>query len=140
MCEIFFRYSVKYECQLTEVLFRAQIGGWALAHRAVATRPPDYFLETHRHLFEKHDEQFGAENNKINSNNGNNSNNSNNGSNGNNNDNDDEGLYQSTDILTFHNLVTHDKTGQKQPPGNNSIYSCCICNLQASDYSITNLN
>jgi len=87
-----------------------------LAHRALATKPPEYFLETHRHLFEKHDEQFGAEKN-------NNSNGNNNSNRNSNDDNDEEGLYLSTDILTFHNLVTHDKTGQKQPPGNNSIHS-----------------
>ena len=53
----------------------------------------EYFLETHRHLFETHDELYGAEQS-------------------------DTGLYQSTDIQTFHNLVTHDNDGQKQPPGN----------------------
>lgn len=63
-----------------------------MAHRAVATKPAEYFLETHRNLFEAHNEKFGAgiSENEI---------------------------YRSEDILAFHNLVTHDKSGQKQAPG-----------------------
>ncbi len=62
------------------MLYRAQIGGWALAHRAVATKPAEYFLETHRNIFETHDETFGAGVG-------------------------DGETYRSDDIFAFHNLV-----------------------------------
>ena len=35
----------KYECGITDVIHKAQIGGWALAHRAITTHPLEYFLE-----------------------------------------------------------------------------------------------
>ena len=99
---------VQYECQLTEVLYRAQIGGWSLAHRAVATKSPEYFLSTHRHLFERHDEKFGAEKTK-----------------------DGDAVYESNDIISFHNLVTHDKSAQKQAPGSETnIAGVCVKNCK----------
>ena len=35
----------KYECGITDVIHKAQIGGWALAYRAITTHPFEYFLE-----------------------------------------------------------------------------------------------
>ena len=78
----------KYECGITDVLYQAQIGGWALAYRAITSKPAEYFLNN-KTRFSDHNELKGYQ---------------------------DGDVYNSEDILTFHNLVTHDKTGNKMAP------------------------
>ena len=51
-----------YECGITEIIHQAQIGGWALAYRALTTNRLQYFLDQ-KDTFLSHDEQFGSENN-----------------------------------------------------------------------------
>ena len=81
----------KFECGITEIIFQAQIGGWALAYRAITSKPFDYFYEN-KDLFDRHNELMGYKETK------------------------EEFLYSSEDIMSFHNLVTHDGSGKKQAP------------------------
>ena len=77
----------RFECGITEIIFQAQIGGWALAYRAITSKPFDYFYENKRD-FDQHDELMGLNTN----------------------------CYSSDNIMCFHNLVTHDNSGKKQAP------------------------
>ena len=81
----------RFECGLTEIMFQSQIGGWVLAYRAVTSKPFDYFYEN-KALFDHHNEKMGYKETK------------------------EDFLYSSDDIMSFHNLVTHDKSGKKQAP------------------------
>ena len=51
----------KYECGITDVIHKAQIGGWALAYRAITTHPFEYFLEN-KDKFLNSDELLGSKN------------------------------------------------------------------------------
>lgn len=78
-------------------IFNAQIGGWALAYRAVVSRPLEFYLEN-RDRFTSHNELMGFSSGKEKE-----------GCN-------EKPLYESTDVMTFHNLVTHDGAGSKLAP------------------------
>merc|ERR1712223_117935 len=81
----------RFECGLTEVMFQSQIGGWVLAYRALTSKPFDYFYEN-KSLFDRHNEKMGYK------------------------EKEEDFLYSSDDIISFHNLVTHDRDGKKQAP------------------------
>ena len=51
----------KYECGISDVIHRAQIGGWALAYRAITAKPLQYFLDT-KDSFLKNNELLGSRN------------------------------------------------------------------------------
>ena len=78
----------QYECGITEVIYQAQIGGWALAYRAVISKPLEFFLYR-KQEFSKRNELMGVSEGQE---------------------------YNSEDIMTFHNLVTHDDVGNKLAP------------------------
>ena len=48
-----------YECGITDIIHRAQIGGWALAHRAITSKPFSYF-EENKDRFMLKNEQLGS--------------------------------------------------------------------------------
>jgi hypothetical protein len=50
-----------YECGITDVIHHAQIGGWALAYRAVTSNDLEYFLNN-RDTFMGQNEQLGSTN------------------------------------------------------------------------------
>ena len=81
----------RFECGITEIIFQSQIGGWALAYRAIISKPFDYFYEN-KATFDCHNELMGFKENNENI------------------------LYSSDNIMCFHNLVTHDKSHKKQAP------------------------
>ena len=62
-----------------------------MAYRAVVSRPLEFYLDN-RDRFTSHNEQMGFSSGKEGSN--------------------EKPLYESTDVMTFHNLVTHDGAGQ----------------------------
>ena len=51
----------KYECGITDVIHKAQIGGWALAFRAITTQPYEFYDEN-RKRFAKRNELLGSKN------------------------------------------------------------------------------
>jgi len=51
----------KYECGITDVIHKAQIGGWALAFRAMTTHPFEFYMK-HRKDFTKSNELLGSKN------------------------------------------------------------------------------
>ena len=51
----------KYECGITDIIHRAQIGGWALAYRAITSQPFQFFLDNKEKLMQKN-EQLGSKN------------------------------------------------------------------------------
>ena len=52
----------KYECGITDVIHKAQIGGWALAFRAVITHDFGFF-EENKERFLQSNELLGSKNN-----------------------------------------------------------------------------
>ena len=81
----------RFECGITEIIFQSQIGGWALAYRALTSKPFDYFYEN-KNVFDRRNELMGYKENK------------------------EDFLYSSDDIMCFHNLVTHDHSDKKLAP------------------------
>ena len=71
-------------------IFNAQIGGWALAYRALVSRPLEFYLDN-KAKFIDHDELMGF----------------------NDGGDDNQEVYDSDDVMTFHNLVTHDSSGEQ---------------------------
>ena len=51
----------KYECGITDVIHKAQIGGWALAFRALTTQPYEFY-DKNRKRFSKRNELLGSKN------------------------------------------------------------------------------
>ena len=51
----------KYECGITDVIHKAQIGGWALAFRALTTQPFEFY-DKNRKRFSKRNELLGSKN------------------------------------------------------------------------------
>ena len=88
-----YKYPTLKYCSFFFQIFNAQIGGWALAYRAVVSRPLEFYLEN-RDRFTSHNELMGFSSGKEKE-----------GCN-------EKPLYESTDVMTFHNLVTHDGAGQ----------------------------
>ena len=78
----------RYECLYTDVLYQAHLGAWHLAFRALTSRPWSFFKDN-IDQFLNHNEKSGV-------------------------DNDD--IYNSEDIMSFNNLVTHNGMGGKQAP------------------------
>ena len=81
----------RFECGITEIIFQAQVGGWALAYRAITSRPFDYFYEN-KGSFDRRNELMGFK------------------------EKNEDFMYASDNIMCFHNLVTHDTSGKKQAP------------------------
>eukprot|EP00096_Caligus_rogercresseyi_P009450 TRINITY_DN3217_c0_g1_i1.p1 TRINITY_DN3217_c0_g1~~TRINITY_DN3217_c0_g1_i1.p1 ORF type:complete len:626 (-),score=140.54 TRINITY_DN3217_c0_g1_i1:828-2705(-) len=79
-----------WECSVVDLLYSAQIGGWTLAYKALIRKPADYYLSK-KDIFLGHNEKLGlnASSNLC---------------------------YNSKDIFTFHNLVTHDSSRFKKAP------------------------
>ena len=48
-----------FECGITDIIHRAQIGGWALAHRAITSKPFSFF-EEYKDRFMLKNEQLGS--------------------------------------------------------------------------------
>lgn len=51
----------KYECGITDVIHKGQIGGWALAFRAITTQPYEFY-DQNRKRFSKRNELLGSKN------------------------------------------------------------------------------
>eukprot|EP00093_Oithona_nana_P003709 03709.XXX_1099_2702_1 [CDS] Oithona nana genome sequencing. len=79
----------KYECGITDVIHKGQIGGWALAFRAITTQPYEFY-DQNRKRFSKRNELLGSKNH-------------------------DNEVYESTSIWSFHNLVTHQGSDKQAP-------------------------
>ena len=78
----------RYESLVMDSLYRAGCEAWILAYRLVATKSLEEWREVEKRLG-KHNEGLGTE----------------------------EGdLYESEDILTVYNLVTHDSGTKREPP------------------------
>ncbi len=56
---------------------------------------------------------------------------------------DGDAVYESNDIISFHNLVTHDKSAQKQAPGSETkIVGVCVknyCRTLKTDWQIATI-
>ena len=50
-----------YECGITDIIHRAQIGGWALAYRAMTSKPYQFFVDN-KEKFLKKNELLGSKN------------------------------------------------------------------------------
>ena len=77
----------QYECMIQDTLYRAGCGAWILAYRIVASKSLSFWLAIKDDL-KNHDESLGVLGNFE---------------------------YDSTDIKTVYNLVTHD-SAERQPP------------------------
>ena len=71
------------------MIFYISTSAWSLAYRALIQHPVEFYLKQ-RDKYSKHNEQFGLS--------------------------DTDGEYCSTDLQTFHHLVTHDQGKHKQAP------------------------
>nr|XP_040567327.1 SET and MYND domain-containing protein 4-like [Lepeophtheirus salmonis]XP_040567333.1 SET and MYND domain-containing protein 4-like [Lepeophtheirus salmonis] len=78
------------ECDIIDLLYSAQVGGWTLAYKAIIRNPCEFYLSK-RDEFQTHDEKMGLNASATSS-------------------------YDSKDISTFHNLVTHDASKFKKAP------------------------
>merc|ERR1712223_199767 len=79
----------KYECLFTDSLYQAQMGAWHLAFRAITLLPWAHYKENMDFFLSRHERSGEGE----------------------------EGVYLTSNVASFHNLVTHDRVGKKQAPG-----------------------
>lgn len=52
----------KYECGITDVIHKAQIGGWALAYRALTSKPLEFFMKDKEKWLDRN-EMLGSKDN-----------------------------------------------------------------------------